>query len=330
MTNEEGKWACMADTVRIFKVKQGLGADSAALISNIHRNDFCFFRFSGGNTGETARLIEDLCNLKTTGVFLIGIFRFPFRFEGKRRLQTAMLQYQQMRELCDTTTYIRADGMLETLNEETSLEDAYQRFDWIEDAPIRSIEELIQFTNKTNIDAEDVRRFLSDSKGPIYIRTFEGDKFDEPLNDILHAPYLPHDYTEGRQLILAIGCSRNVGMDTFQLMNLRFNDLFHKCELFKLGTYFFDAPAGNHFRITLMVNGISDPYPQILHRFQKQRLWLMRQWHLMAYKGKSLNLSVFNGAAIRGETKRINHYETADASVIEMDKHGPGRRKEKW
>lgn len=320
----------MADRVRIFKVKQGLAADSAALISNIHRNDLCFFRFSGGNTGETARLIGDLCNLKTTGVFLIGIFRFPFRFEGKRKLQIAMFQYQQMRALCDTTTYIRADGMLETLNDEMSLEDACQKLDWMEDAPIRSIEELIQFTNQTNIDAEDVRRFLSNSKGPMYIRTFEGDKFDEPLNDILHTPYLPDDYTEGRQLILTIGCSRKVRMDTFQWMNLRLHDLFHKCELLKLGTYFFDAPTGNHFRITLMVNGIRDPSPQTLHGFQKQPLWFIRQRHLMTYKGKSLNLSVLNGAAIKGETKHINHYETADAPVIEMDKHGLGRRKAKW
>lgn len=279
----------MEDLVRIFKVNQGLGEDSSALTSNIHRNDLCFFRFSGGNVSETDALVRELYELKETGVFLIGIFRFPFRFEGKRRLQTAIMQYHQMKELCDAMTYIHADGMLEILGEEVSLEDAYQSFEWLEDGPMRSIEELIDIPGQMNIDVHDIRTFLTNSGGAFYIRTFEGETFDEPLKYVLNAPYLPTDYTEGQQIIMNIGCSRDVQMTSFQQINLRLNDLFHKCELFKLGTYFLDEP-GNRFRITLIVNGIKDPYPrpQTFRGFKWQRLWLRQRLAAVSQRGRHL------------------------------------------
>jgi cell division protein FtsZ len=322
MANEEGKCNCMGDMVRIFKVKQALGADSEALISNIRGNDLCFFRFSGGNVGETPRLIEELCDLKATGVFLVGIFRFPFRFEGQRRLQTAILQYYQMRELCDAVTYIHADGMLETLNEETSVEDAYQKFDWVEDEPIRAIEEMLRVSEQASVNAEDLRTFLSQTKGPVYTRTLDTDASDEPLHDVLDTPCLADDYTEGRQLIAYMGCAKDMPMSTFQLMNLHLHDLFHNCESFKLGTYFLDKPGRTRFRITLMVNGIADPYPQTqpFRRFRVQQLWLKRQWSLMTYKGKNLNHLVLAGPGMRGDNQHksmLRRYQETEAHFVD-------------
>lgn len=61
----------------------------------------CFYRFIGGNEHDTVELVSELDDLKRKHQLLIGVFRFPFRFEGKKRSQTAAEQYFKMKELCD-------------------------------------------------------------------------------------------------------------------------------------------------------------------------------------------------------------------------------------
>ncbi|GAX91192.1 cell division protein FtsZ [Effusibacillus lacus] len=272
----------MVNPVRIFKIKQELSERDRILMPMMGRDDICFFRFVGGNSGETERLMEQLYRLKSRDVLLVGIFRFPFRFEGKKRLQKAISQYYQMKELCDAITYLHSDGMMEILTPGTTIQEANLVFELLEEAPIRAIEEMIQVTGEMNIDVKDIQTFLRNGRGPVYIRTFEGDSFDEPLKYAISTPYLPQDYTEGKQMIINIGCTKDVDMVSFQQINLRLNDLFHKTDLFKLGTYLMDEP-GPRFKITLIVNGMKDPFPQPekMKKLITQRLWFKKKWELL-------------------------------------------------
>jgi cell division protein FtsZ len=268
----------MSSTVRIFRIRQSLSDGDMALVESMGTGDFCFFQFVGGNASETDRMTEQLMTLKSTGALVVGVFRFPFRFEGKRRLQTAIAQYHQMRELCDAITYVHGDGMLQSIEPGTPLQRANEYFANLEEEPIRAIEEIVRLPGQLNIDARDVQTFLKESKGPVYIRTIEGETFDEPLKYVMSAPHLPKDYTEGTQMMINIGYTRSVDLRAFQQMNLRLTDLFHKADLFKLGTYLLDDP-GYRFRITLMVSGLQHPFPRpdTLPRFQVPRLWFRRQ-----------------------------------------------------
>lgn len=282
----------MESPIRIFTIKQEFTDKGGPLFSGLGRDDICFFRFVGGNTSETDKLSGQLYRLKASGVLLIGIFRFPFRFEGKRRLQTAIEQYYRMREICDAVTYLNSDGMMETLQPGTPIHEAREIFDRFEEASVRSIEETIWVSGEMNIDAHDIRTFMKNSSGPVYIRTFEGDAFDEPLKYAISAPYLPQDFTEGQQMIVNIGYTKNVDMLSFQQINLRLNDLFHKAELFKLGSYFINEP-GHRFRITLFIHGMQDPFPrpEQMGKYLVQRLWLKRKWDLLASRSRNFRWS---------------------------------------
>lgn len=232
---------------------------------------------------------------------MIGIFRFPFRFEGKKRLQTAIAQYHLMKEICDATTYLHSDGMMDILKPGTTISEANQIFESIEEAPIRAIEEMIRVPGDMNIDVHDLHSFMKSVRGPVYIRTFEGDTFDEPLKYTISAPYLPQDYVEGNQMIVNIGCTKNVDMASFQQINLRLNDLFHKADLFKLGTYMIDEP-GHRFKITLILNGMKDPYPRPEHmqKFSVPRHWIKGKWEWIAKisrSGWSLPIQFKRGSA---------------------------------
>lgn len=275
----------MEKPVKIFRVKQEITDTEMSILPTLQEDDLCFFRFLGGNVNETDKLIEQLTLIKQQKSFLFGIFRFPFRFEGKKRLHTAILQYHRMKEVCDGITYFQSDGMMDTLEEGTSIHKANEIFDTYEEGPIDAIQEMIELPGAMNIDVQDIRSFIQGNKGPVFIRSFHGDSFDEPLKYMISAPYLPPDYADGEQMMIHIGYAHSVDMSAFQHINLRLNDLFHKADLFKLGTYLMDEP-GQRIKVTLAVNGISDPYPRPdkLKKTPLQKYWLKRKWVELAKK----------------------------------------------
>lgn len=284
-------------SARIFTVRQTLGADTLAGLKEAQPGDFCFYQFSGGNQSETDTLENVLSTVKEYPVCLVGVFRFPFRFEGKRRLATAIGQYYRMRDICDGMTYQTGDGMLAILNQHTSLQHAERAIEWLDGEPARVVESMLNVCGAMNIDANDVKTFIRQSQGPLYIHSFAGD-LDEPLKYTLAVPYLPPDYADGTMLLVNVGYSAEVDMNLFQQMNLRLTDLFHKAELFKLGTHYLEG-ADHRFTVTVMVSGLSDPAPRPggSPEFYASRLWFKRKLRNRARTGLPSASTNGNGTA---------------------------------
>jgi cell division protein FtsZ len=290
----------MEEYIRVFEIKQSLSDNDLEFLLTMDHENICFFRFTGGNPSETNGFIKQLYRLKESKCLLFGIFRFPFRFEGKGRMQTAIEQYYRMKEACDAITYFYSDGMMEMLEEGTSIREANHQFEQFEKAPIEAVKEMVQQTGDINIDVRDIQTFIRDKRGVLFIRTFEGKSFDEPLKYLISAPYLPPDFTEGKQMIINVGYTNEVEMDTFRQINLRLNDLFNKAEIFKLGSYQINE-AGSRLRITLMVNGISDPFkrPDRIKQGNLYQYWFMRKWEKLSQKGRQAKW--FSPMTQRGE-----------------------------
>lgn len=269
----------VVNPIRFYHVKHGHSEHKQSVIN---AKDICFYQFIGGNSSETEDLINQLYSFKEKGVLVIGMIRFPFRFEGKTRLQTAITQYYKMKEICDAVTYLHSDGMMKVIEKKMPVRDAYIIFDSFEERIGKALEQMLCLPGEMNIDVHDIKSFLSTNRSPLYIHTFEGETFDEPLKQLTSTPYLPTNYTDGTQMILNIGYTQDVDMDAFRQINLRLNDLFHKADLFKLGTYFIDEP-GYRFKITLLVNGIEDPFdlPDNMKPTLINSMWLKRKWHLV-------------------------------------------------
>jgi cell division protein FtsZ len=241
-----------------FKMKTDLTDRKQSIIAELEQDDLCFYRFIGGNPSEIQELQRELQSLRERKALLIGVFRFPFRFEGKRRQLTAKEQYYIMKEYCDAVIFFNSDGLMETIDPSTPIHEAQDVFDTIEDLTIKALREMIDETGKVNIDYQDIKTFIYQNRGPLFLHAIEGRNFDEPLKQLISTPYLPKDFTEAEQLIINIGYTREVDMETFRQINLRLNDLFDKAELFKIGSYCMDEP-GQKFKITMLVNGLNDP-----------------------------------------------------------------------
>ena len=272
-------------SVRIFQMKAG--SLDKSTVQQMQPDDICFYRLIGGNPIETSILLEELMILKDVQVLVIGLFRFPFRFEGKKRQQTAAEQYYVMRDMADSVIYFNSDGMMEMIDPETPIKEAHIRFNIFEEKAIIELERLVDRTGEMNIDAKDILTFIKTRRGPLFFHSFEGENFDEPLKYAISAPYLPQDYADGEQMLINIGCTRGVNMESYKQMNLRLHDLFHKADLFKLGTYFIDEP-GHKFRITLLINGIQDPIPrpENMKKVNTYPSKLKRKWKTTLQKGR--------------------------------------------
>ncbi|WP_054752830.1 hypothetical protein [Piscibacillus salipiscarius] len=163
-----------------------------------------------------------------------------------------------MKESCDAVIYFQSDDLMELIDQDTTIRDAQNTFKSIEDDSIRAINKLIDETGEMNIDYHDLENFISNFKGPLFSHTVEGESFDTPLKYLIEKPYLPKDFTDGEQLMINIGYTQDVNMESFRQINLRLHDLFSKADLFKIGSYFINEP-GERFKITLIVNGLKDP-----------------------------------------------------------------------
>lgn len=272
----------MENSAKIFQINHRLSegtrsAESGRSTAHIH-----LFRFIGGNASETEEMAEQLKALKRKKGLLLGMFRFPFRYEGKKRLQIAIMQYTLMKQLCDSVTYFYGDGMMDMLTPGTTVKEASEIFYLLEEAVVDALEEMICIPGEMNIDVHDVQTFLTAKKGPFFLHSFEGHSFDEPLKHFISAPYLPMDFADGQQMIISLGYTRDVDMETFRQINLRLNDLFHKADLFKIGSRYINEP-GHRIKVTLLVNGLADPFPAPENR--KKELFpsssLKKKWRSM-------------------------------------------------
>ncbi|MEN2767482.1 cell division protein FtsZ [Ornithinibacillus xuwenensis] len=263
----------------LFKMDTDFSDTKQSIRAELERDDLCFYHFIGGNPSETQALSQKLQTLRESKALLIGIFRFPFRFEGKRRQFTAREQYFMMKEFCDAVIFFDSDGLMETIDPTTPIHDAQLAFDKIEEQTSQTLREMVDETGKINIDFHDIKSFIQRNRGPLFVHTIEGDSFDEPLKYLIATPYLPKDFTEGEQLIINIGYTRDVDMAAFRQINLRLNDLFDKADLFKLGSYFIDEP-GHHFKISLLVNGLQDPVenPSINIKTETKYKSFIKRW----------------------------------------------------
>jgi cell division protein FtsZ len=116
----------------------------------------------GGGTGTGgAPLVAEAA--KEQGALTVGIVTRPFRFEGRRRLTSAMDGIELMKENVDTLIIIPNDKLIELVKEQTSLQESFLMADEILKQAVLGISELILKPGLINLDFADVKMIMSNS-----------------------------------------------------------------------------------------------------------------------------------------------------------------------
>jgi cell division protein FtsZ len=121
----------------------------------------------GGGTGTGAAAV--IANIaKELGALTVGVVTKPFTFEGKRRLKHATNGIDALKENVDTLIVIPNDRLLEIVDKNTPMLEAFREADNVLRQGVQGISDLIAVPGLINLDFADVKTIMS-SKGSAVI-----------------------------------------------------------------------------------------------------------------------------------------------------------------
>eukprot|EP00246_Nothoceros_aenigmaticus_P004758 TRINITY_DN16443_c0_g1_i1.p1 TRINITY_DN16443_c0_g1~~TRINITY_DN16443_c0_g1_i1.p1 ORF type:complete len:395 (+),score=84.26 TRINITY_DN16443_c0_g1_i1:128-1186(+) len=116
----------------------------------------------GGGTGSGAAPVVARLS-KEVGHLTVGVVTYPFTFEGRRRAQQALEAIEQLRKSVDTLIVIPNDRLLDVVQEQTPLQEAFLLADDVLRQGVQGISDIITIPGLVNVDFADVKAVMSNS-----------------------------------------------------------------------------------------------------------------------------------------------------------------------
>jgi cell division protein FtsZ len=117
---------------------------------------------AGGGTGSgAAPVVARLA--REVGALTVGIVTKPFSFEGSRRGNQASKGIEELAAEVDTLIVVPNDRLLEVLDQQTSMVEAFQVADDVLRQGVQGISDLVTLPAVINLDFADVRTIMSDA-----------------------------------------------------------------------------------------------------------------------------------------------------------------------
>ena len=116
----------------------------------------------GGGTGTgAAPTVAELA--RELEAITVGVVTRPFSFEGRKRAEQAELGIRDLRENVDTLIVIENDRLLQVVDKDTSIVDAFRMADDVLRQGVQGITDLITIPGLVNLDFADVRTIMRDA-----------------------------------------------------------------------------------------------------------------------------------------------------------------------
>ena len=115
----------------------------------------------GGGTGTgAAPVIAQIA--KDLGALTVGVVTRPFSFEGIRRQKQATAGIEELKKAVDTLIVIPNDRLLEIVDKNTPMLEAFREADNVLRQGVQGISDLIAKPGLINVDFADVKTIMSD------------------------------------------------------------------------------------------------------------------------------------------------------------------------
>jgi cell division protein FtsZ len=160
----------------------------------------------GGGTGTgAAPVVAKIA--KSLGALTVGIVTTPFKFEGTKRRGQAETGVEELRSECDTTIVIPNDRLLEVLDRQTSMLDAFKIADDVLRQGVQGICDLITLPGLINLDFADVRTIMEGSGTALMGIGFSSgteNRAKEAAERALRSPLIDTELGAARGILLSI------------------------------------------------------------------------------------------------------------------------------
>ena len=125
----------------------------------------------GGGTGTGAAPIIAQ-KAKEKGILTIAVVTKPFDFEGKKRMETALIGLEKLENSVDTLIVIPNQNLFRIANDKTTFSEAFQLADDVLYQGIIGITDLITSPGMINLDFSDIKTVMK-NKGQAMMGTGE-------------------------------------------------------------------------------------------------------------------------------------------------------------
>lgn len=197
---EVGKKAAEESKDEIIKVLQG--ADMVFVTAGM-----------GGGTGTgAAPVIAQLA--KEMGILTVGVVTKPFVFEGKVRMKNAENGIAELKSKVDTLITIPNDRLLQIVQKNTSMLDAFSMADDVLKQGIQSISDLIAVPGLINLDFADVTSVMKEQGlAHMGIGNATGEnRAIEAAREAIQSPLLETSIRGAKGVLLNITGGSNLGL----------------------------------------------------------------------------------------------------------------------
>lgn len=167
----------------------------------------------GGGTGTgAAPVIAEIA--KELGALTVGVVTKPFTFEGRRRLNQAEQGIAALKEKVDTLIVIPNDRLLEIVEKNTPMLEAFREADNVLRQGVSGISELIAETGLINVDFADVKTIMTERGSALMgIGVASGEKrASEAAQKAIRSPLLDTPIDGARGVLIHVAGGENLSL----------------------------------------------------------------------------------------------------------------------
>lgn len=167
----------------------------------------------GGGTGTgAAPVVASVA--KEMGILTVGVVTKPFTFEGRKRMVQAERGIAQLKENVDTLIIIPNDRLLQVIQKNTSMVEAFKMADDILRQGVQGISDLIAVPGLVNLDFADVKTIMLNT-GIAHMGTGRAtgeNRAEEAAKQAVHSPLLETSIEGARGVLLNITGGSDLGL----------------------------------------------------------------------------------------------------------------------
>src|SRR4249920_3582821 len=167
----------------------------------------------GGGTGTgAAPVVAELG--RELGALTVGVVTKPFGFEGRKRSQQAEQGIESLRDKLETLIVIENDRLLQVVEKQTSVLDAFRQADDVLRQGVQGITDLITVPGLVNLDFADVRTIMREAGSALMgIGSASGDnRATEAARSAVSSPLLESSIEGATGILLNITGGPDIGL----------------------------------------------------------------------------------------------------------------------
>ena len=148
------------------------------------------------------------------GILTVGVVTKPFRFEGKKRSEHAELGIKFLKKYVDSLVVVPNDKLLETVQEQTSLLEAFEMADENLKQGVQGISDIIVDDALINLDFADVTTIMKD-RGIVHMGVGRGTgetRLEDAVKGAINSPLLETQISGARAVLINITGGRDLTM----------------------------------------------------------------------------------------------------------------------